>query len=164
MRLDIDQELAELEELTVPELRARHQELFGEPPRSAHKQHLVRSIAWRMQALAEGDPSERARRRADELAHDADIRLRAPQPRRPRVVKRPAKKTHSPSGRDPRLPMPGTLLVRRYRRETLQVKVLEQGFEYDGRIYGTLTAVARRAVCHDILDFSARVLATPGVP
>jgi hypothetical protein len=36
---------------------------------------LVKRIAWRMQALAEGDLSERARRRAAELANDADLRL-----------------------------------------------------------------------------------------
>jgi hypothetical protein len=35
--------------------------------------HLIRKIAWRMQALAEGDLSERARRRAAELANAADV-------------------------------------------------------------------------------------------
>ncbi len=40
--------------------------------------------------------------------------------------------------------MPGTLLVRSYRGETRQVKVLDDGFEYDGRLYRTLTAVAKR--------------------
>ena len=59
MALDIDREIAALRRLTVPQLRSRHQELFGEPPRSAHKQHLVRRIVWRIQALAEGDLSER---------------------------------------------------------------------------------------------------------
>ena len=40
--------------------------------------------------------------------------------------------------------MPGTILVRQYAGQTLQVTVLEQGFEYDGRIYKSLTAVAKR--------------------
>jgi hypothetical protein len=34
---------------------------------------LIKRIAWRMQALAEGDQSQRARRRATELARDADV-------------------------------------------------------------------------------------------
>ncbi len=127
--------------MTVPQLRIQHQELFGKPPRSAHKQHLVRRIAWRIQALAEGDLSERARRRAAELACDADLRLRAPRRQRSNASQR----TGRPNGhlllRDPRLPMPGTLLVRRYRGENRQVKVLEQGFEYDDDIYSSLTAV-----------------------
>ncbi len=44
MTLDIDQEIAALRQMTVCQLRSQHQELFGEPPRSAHKQHLVRRI------------------------------------------------------------------------------------------------------------------------
>ncbi len=39
---------------------------------------------------------------------------------------------------------PGTILVRRYRGRTLQVLVLQQGFEYDGARYTSLTAVVRR--------------------
>jgi hypothetical protein len=37
-------------------------------------------LAWRLQALAEGDLSERTRRRAAELAQDADLRLTPPRP------------------------------------------------------------------------------------
>ncbi len=40
--------------------------------------------------------------------------------------------------------MPGTILVRQYAGQTLQVMVLEQGFEYDGQLYKSLTAVAKR--------------------
>jgi hypothetical protein len=142
MALDIDQEIAALRQLTVPELRARHQELFGEPSRSAHKQHLVRRIAWRLQALAEGDLTERARRRAAALARDADLRIRAP--RGDVRSDQTASPANSPPTRDGRLPAPGTLLVRSYQGRTLQVKVLEQGFEYEGQISGSLTAVARQ--------------------
>ena len=141
MPLDIDREIAALRQLTVSELRNRHLELFGEPARSVHKEHLVRRIAWRMQALAEGDLSERARKRAAELACDADLRVRPPGESRDSTEARPEKR---PPPRDRRLPAPGTLLVRAYRGCSCQVKVLERGFEYDGQIYGSLTAVARQ--------------------
>lgn len=141
MALDIDQEIAVLRQLTVPQLRSRHQELFGEPSRSAHKRHLVRRIAWRLQALAEGDLTQRARRRAAELACDADLRIRAPRGQYPSVSQR---REDSPPPRDPRLPMSGTLLVRSYRGQTRQVKVLEQGFEYDDQLFDSLTAVVRK--------------------
>jgi hypothetical protein len=141
MALDIDRELAALRQLTVPELRARHQKVFGEPSRSVHKQHLVRRIAWRLQALAEGDLTERARRRAAALARDADLRIRAP--REEVRSDQTASPADSPPPRDGRLPAPGTLLVRSYQGRTLQVKVLEQGFEYDGQISGSLTAVGQ---------------------
>ncbi len=149
MTLDIDQQITALRQLTVRQLRSRHQELFGESPRSTHKQHLIRRIAWRIQALAEGDLSERARRRAAELACDADLRIRAPRRQRSNASQRTGRPNgHRPNGplllRDPRLPMPGTLLVRRYRGENRQVKVLEQGFEYGDDIYGSLTAVVQK--------------------
>lgn len=50
--------------LTVAELRHRYAEVFGEPTRSNHKQHLIKRIAWRLQADAEGGLTARARRRA----------------------------------------------------------------------------------------------------
>jgi hypothetical protein len=65
-----------LQEMTVPELRAKYREVFGEETRSRHKEFLWKQIAWRLQALEEGDLSERARRRAGEIANDADVRVR----------------------------------------------------------------------------------------
>ena len=46
--------------------------------RSRHREHLFRKIAWRLQALAEGDLSERAMARAQEITRDAGLRLVAP--------------------------------------------------------------------------------------
>jgi hypothetical protein len=73
-------ELHALEQLTTSELSARYLQLFGQPVRTRHKTYLVRKIAWRMQSLAQGDLTERARRRAAELANDADARVMPPRP------------------------------------------------------------------------------------
>ena len=73
MRKQID----ELSRMTVGQLRQKYLGVFGEESRSNHKQFLFRRIAWRIQALAEGGLSERARRRALEIANDADLRIRA---------------------------------------------------------------------------------------
>ena len=75
MELNIVNEVAALERLTIGQLRQRFAELFGEATHASNRTWLVRRIAWRLQALAEGDLSERARRRAAELARDADLRL-----------------------------------------------------------------------------------------
>ena len=40
--------------------------------------------------------------------------------------------------------MAGTLLKRRYKGQTVQVRVLAQGFEFDGEAYRSLSAVARK--------------------
>src|SRR5277367_2146383 len=71
-------EIADLERQSVGKLRERYLEVFGEPPGSHHRLALIRRLAWRLQALAEGDLSDRARDRAQSLARDADLRLTAP--------------------------------------------------------------------------------------
>ena len=71
-------EIEQLRSLTVNGLREKYREIFGEDSRSGNKDYLYRRIAWRLQANAEGDLSERARRRALEIANDADLRVRAP--------------------------------------------------------------------------------------
>ncbi len=76
MRKEID----ELRGMTVGQLREKHLGVFGEESRSNHKQFLFRRIAWRIQALAEGGLSERARRRALEIANDADLRIQPSSP------------------------------------------------------------------------------------
>ncbi len=78
MNLNVGKDVAALRRMTVGELWAKYAEVFGEETNARHKEWLVRRIAWRMQAQAEGDPSERARQRAAELANDADLRSLAP--------------------------------------------------------------------------------------
>jgi hypothetical protein len=137
-------ELATLSKLTVSGLRARYAELFGEETRVGNKLWLMRRIAWRLQALAEGDLSERARQRAAELAHDADVRLSPPpaglQVPAPAPTTRPSRSRRQPH---PRLPPPGTLLTRPYKGGTLQVRVLRHGLEFEGTVYPSLSAVAK---------------------
>ena len=140
MRKEID----ELSRMTVGQLRRKYLEVFGEESRSNHKEFLFRRIAWRIQALAEGGLSERARRRALEIANDADLRIRAPKTGtvmdpKLSVVRR------VPGALDPRLPPPGSYLEREYDGRRVIVKVLTKGFEFDGNIYGSLSAVAQEA-------------------
>ena len=67
-------EIERLKSLRMQELRTRYRAVFGEDSRTAHKQHLVRQIAWRLQVQAQGDLSQRARQRALEIANDADLK------------------------------------------------------------------------------------------
>lgn len=69
-------QIEELRTLTIAALRIKYYEVFGEESRSANRGFLFRRIAYRLQARAEGDLSERARRRAPEIADDSDLRLR----------------------------------------------------------------------------------------
>jgi hypothetical protein len=143
MPLDIGAELAQLGQLTIGELRLKYVAIFGQPTRTGNKVWLIRRLAWRLQALAEGDLSERARQRAAELACDADLRLsppRNPESKLPSEEDSPRRLRLS--GRHP-LPPPGTVLVRPYKGQTLQVRVVPDGFAYDGQVYRSLSAVAK---------------------
>ena len=75
MALNVGQMVSELRRMTVTELRRKYAEVFGEQTRSHHKDYLIRRIAWRVQANAEGGLPERARQRALEIADDADLRM-----------------------------------------------------------------------------------------
>jgi hypothetical protein len=147
MPADVGPQVAALEHMTVAELRARYAEVFGETTRAGHRTWLIKRIAWRLQALAEGDLSERARRRAAELASDADLHLAPPKNNSAMPGQHvPALPAHKP---DKRLPPPGSMLVRPYKGRTLHVRVLTQGFEFEGTRYPSLSAVAKAVTgCH----------------
>ena len=146
MKYETKQRIAEIERMTVGQMRSTYAEVFGEPTRSGNRQWLFRRIAWRLQSLAEGGLSQRAAKRARQLAREQDIR-----------VIPPANLTMAPAdsldlvlpvpdfiknNRDPRLPIPGTVLTRKYKGHLYQVTVLPHGFEYDGQVYRSLSAVA----------------------
>lgn len=139
--MNLEEELAALQEMTTDELRDRYAEVFGVEPRSRHKAYLIRKIAWRIQANAEGDLSERARRRAAELAVDAEVRTTPP--RGQAVTPKPRTPKKADVSNDPRLPSPGTAITRKYKGRTLEVRVQRDGFEYEGERYKTLSAVAK---------------------
>ncbi len=144
MPLNVGKEIATLKRLNVRELRTRYADVFGEETRAGNKHWLVKRIAWRLQSLAEGDLSERARQRASELANDADVRLSPPKARPTSLAS--AKRTKTAAlvvNGDARLPPPGTVLTREYKSQTLQVKVLPKGFEFEGDVYKSLSAVAK---------------------
>jgi hypothetical protein len=144
--LNIVNEVAALKRLNIGQLRQRFAELFGEATSTSNRTWLVKRIIWRLQALAEGDLSQRARRRAEELARDADLRLNAPQ-RKDHPTTEPSDVPPEPVGLpapvDPRLPPPGTILTRPYKGQQLHVQVLTDGFAYAGRVYPSLSAVAK---------------------
>ena len=129
---DIPAQLVALDKMTVAELRERWREVYGEPTTAGNKAYLKKRIAWRIQELAEGGLSDRARERIQELVADAPIRWRAPKP-----------DAGAGDGRDPRLPEPGTVLTRSHGGVDHRITVLEDGFEYGGQTYDTLSRVAK---------------------
>ena len=142
MNAELDQHIDQLRQMTTAQLKLRYRELFGQPSHSNHKAYLFRRVAWRMQALAEGTLSERAREYAREIGADADLRLCAP--KKAIETEPPIRVSEASRQLDPRVPPPGTQLIKRYKDETLTVTVLDDGYRYGDRIYKSLSAIARQ--------------------
>ena len=116
-------QIAALKTRSTPELRDRWRELFGTDPPALGRRYLEDRIAYRVQELHFGGISDRVRRKLDTLADQIE----------PKATRR----------RDPGRPIAGTQLRREWQGVEHVVTVREQDFEYRGRPYRSLSAVAR---------------------
>ena len=144
MAINVAKEVSTLRHMTVSELRDRYNEVFGEDTNARNKQWLIKRIAWKVQANAEGDISERARRLAHQIAMETDIRTSLPRVRRPAITEtlETASTMISPPP-DTRVPLPGANIVKTYKGRSIQVRVRRDSFEFEGTNYKSLTAIAR---------------------
>ena len=55
--------------------------------------------------------------------------------------------------RDNRLPAPGSTITKTYRGKTIDVKVLENGFEYEGKVFKSISRVAMTIVKRQISGY-----------
>lgn len=123
-----------LQIMTANELRAKHQELFGNPPESKNRKFLERKIAYRMQEAKHSRISLVVQAKIQQL-----IELYDPINK----VAAKTKQRDSTLHRDSRLPIPGSFITKVYKGKRIEVKVLENGFEFEGTIYKNLSAVAK---------------------
>ena len=130
-----------LQRMTVGQLRVEWERLYGEPIRSRNRTFLWRRCAWKLQEIQLGGLSETAKARILDLAPATCSRPQMP----PGFL--PPQEGPAPPGlatrRDPRLPAPGSTIVREYRGQTLRLQVLDDGFELGGVHYDSLSEAAR---------------------
>ncbi len=140
-------QLAELESASTAELRTRWERACRHPaPKRASRDLLLRVLAYHIQERAEGGLSKAALKR---LAHLADPKRNGGQPPRPAP---------------PRL-RPGTRLIRDWGGAVHQVTVGEDGFDYRGARYASLSRIAREITgtrWSGPLFFGLRKTARPG--
>ena len=137
--------VSDLPRLNAAQLQMTHRLMFGAEHPVSNCQHLRRKIAWHLQADKEGGLPESVRQHAIEIAREADLRVRIADNASRRLREVPldmAVTTTVVQPRDARLPMPGSLIVRKYKDRTLVVKVLDSGFEFEGRRFTSLSAIA----------------------
>jgi hypothetical protein len=116
-------QVAALPKTSTPELKQMWRELFDREPPSFSRNYLISRLAYRIQELAYGGLKPSTRARLDALADALD-----PKAARKRVVNGP---------------VVGTQLIREWRGVEQKVTVLADGFEWEGRRYKSLSAVAR---------------------
>lgn len=122
-------------EASLGKLQEKYKELYGKDALSNNRVYLWRRIAYKLQELEYGGLSRKAQKCIKELITLYD-------PINNRTLRSKSVKKRS-DFRDERLPIPGTVIVKQYKGKTLEVKVLEKGFEYNNKVYKTLTALAR---------------------
>jgi hypothetical protein len=139
-------EIGQLPRLGPAELQAVHKEMFGHENPIANCQHLRRKIAWHIQAAKEGGLPEAVRAVGILIARGTELRTRVSENALHRRDAIPAELSVTTKvagqSQDARLPMPGSLIAKKYKGRTLVVKVLDDGFEYEGRHYTSLSMIA----------------------
>jgi len=140
MKERILQQIEALKDASIEKLQTKHVELFGgQEATSDNKVYLIRRIVYKLQELEYGGLSEKAKNRLTELIAIYDP-INNKDMRPEMTMETDARKKSI--GRDRRLPIPGSVIVKEYRGKHIEAKVLENGFEYNGKIYKTLTAIA----------------------
>ena len=116
------QQVAELSDMSTADLRKLWQELYQTPPPLFNKASLINKLAYRIQELHYGGLATATRKQLRQIAGGQSV------PKRP-IVNRP---------------VAGTRLVRDFGGQTHTVTVHCDGYEYNGRIYKSLSAIARK--------------------
>ena len=115
--------LAALAGLSLADLRLEWRRLYrAEPPRMS-RDIMMRAIAYRLQEIAHGGPSKATQRRFMTLAAEFETSGKIAPPPRPRDK-------------------PGSRFVREWHGRTHTVCVTDDGFEFQGKTYRSLTKIA----------------------
>ena len=117
-------QVAELPTLPTPKLKAMWRDLYGADAPPYNRTFLVRRLAYRIQELAFGGLSAKAEQRLDDLVDELDGKKK-------------------PKTKDMTAPIVGTKLIREWQGVLNEVTALADGFEWQGRRYQSLSAVAR---------------------
>ena len=119
-------QLSALRTMSTPALKGRWRELFGEEPPRFSRSYLESRLVWRVQETIFGGHRHETIERLEALGEQLDGG--SPHVRRLRQDNRP---------------IAGTRLTREYRGVEHCVTVLHDGYEWQGRSYRSLSAIAR---------------------
>ena len=126
-----------LKDLPTKELQQKYEEFFqGQKSPTNNRVYLWKRIAFRIQELEYGSLADEAKTRLQELTQEFDPINHVKKP----IDASSPKKKH---GRDHRLPIPGTILVKEYKGAKYEIKMYEKSFEFNNKVYRSLTSIAK---------------------
>ena len=130
----VAEEIEALRRLSQPELVARYEALSGTRAPITRRTWLLPRAIWKLQEQRLGGLSDDAKRRLDKLIADVEVSF----DKEHRTVRDPLLRP----GRRRRPPV-GSALHRVWNGRDIHVRVVENGFEFDGVVYRSLSAVAK---------------------
>ncbi len=122
--LTIVKQIIELQNKSIKELDELWHKLFDHPPAVCSKAHMIGKLAYKIQELAYGGVDEQT-----------EAKIRAAE----RDVNRPKKTLVKKY-----IPMIGTKIMKNYKGKTHEILVVNDGFAYEGAVYGSLSAIAQK--------------------
>ncbi|MCG3173797.1 MAG: hypothetical protein GMKNLPBB_01999 [Myxococcota bacterium] len=140
---NVPTQLAALETMNVGALAEKYRELYGEPARTRNKDYLKKRLAWRIQELAGGGLPPGAVALINQFGDQMPERWRMRMTRPATTENEAPALLHPVEPRDPRLPPPGAVLRRVFEGAAHEVTVCDEGFEYAGQRYKSLSAIAQ---------------------
>jgi hypothetical protein len=128
-----------LQKMTIEELRIEWEKTFGKPTKQRHRSYLWRRLAKKLQE--DGLPKLTPEEKAKVAAYRDLIRQLPPDRWFPSKWSKKTKPKKTPFNRQS--PPPGSVISREYKGEEIIVKFLDDGFEYDGKVFRSLSAIAK---------------------
>ena len=147
-------DLAQLQTLTIKQLKAQIAELTGQTLKSNNRPYLIGKLtkALETKAAAEAEQARNAKKAkttgkaATKKSEKTAKAEKAEKSTKAEKAERRTRTSPRKSGeRDPRLPAAGTVLEREHQGKKIRVTILEDGFRYEGETYHSLSTVARVA-------------------
>lgn len=135
-RPQVLRQIAELQRLPMNELAERWRVLIGGDPPQYNKAYVLKRLTFRIQELAYGGLPMSAYQQMEQALVDAGYDELGGE-------RRVARAKPEPKRRKPGLPIMGTRFVREWQGRRYEVLVTHEGFEFEGRPYKSLTAIAR---------------------
>ena len=122
MKTNVLAQIAEVNGMAMPQLKERWAALFNTEPPAQNRAHMVKRLAYRIQELAYGGLPEETKTQLREIVEGHE--------RKSGYLKKNA-------------PIAGTRLIREWNGERHEVTVACNGYEYRGKLFKSLSSVAR---------------------